>query len=112
MRISDLAGLFGRRPQRRSNTESQRIAQASPGTEERFPRLPRVVRWAWASAVTTGIVMTLANGQSVSRAEVLQLLKAVTALVEEEAPARAKDQPAPPELQGPPIYIPDPKWGR
>jgi hypothetical protein len=70
------------------------------------------LRWAWASAVTTGIVMALSSGQAVSRSEVLQLLKAVTALVEEEAPARAKDQPEVPPLDGRPIYVPDPKWGR
>lgn len=56
--------------------------------------------------------MALSSGQTVSRSEVLQLLKAVTALVEEEQPARAKDQPAPPELQGPAMFVPDPKWGR
>jgi hypothetical protein len=56
--------------------------------------------------------MALSSGQTVSRSEVLQLLKAVTALVEEEAPARAKDQPEVAPLNGPPVYVPDPKWGR
>jgi hypothetical protein len=58
------------------------------------------------------MVITLSNGQGVSREEVLQLLKAVTALVEEETPPRAKDQQSVPPLDGPPIYVPDPKWGR
>jgi hypothetical protein len=56
--------------------------------------------------------MALSSGQAVSRSEVLQLLKAVTALVEEEDPARAKDRPEVPPLDGPPIYVPDPKWDR
>lgn len=106
MKLSDLLRVVRPRPAVRKDDPGPSYAA------ERLPRVPRVVRWAWASAVTTGIVMALASGQSVSRQEVLQLLKAVTALVEEEQPTRAKEQPAPPELQGPALFIPDPKWGR
>lgn len=95
-----------------SSAENEARSEELSHQSERLPRTPRVLRWAWAAAVTTGIVMALSSGQGVSRAEVLQLLKAVTALVEEDAPARAKDQPEAPPLDGPPIYIPDPKWGR
>ncbi len=105
MRLSDLLRL-------KQPATPARPAGLQEGVSERLPRTPRVVRWAWASAVTTGIVMALASGQSISRPEVLQLLKAVTALMEEEAPARAKDQPKVAPLDGPPIYVPDPKWGR
>jgi hypothetical protein len=65
--------------------------------------------------MTAGIVMALSGGQGVSRAEVLELLKAVTALVEVEAERPQLDQPAPsgPEAGGPaPVFVPDPKWGR
>lgn len=106
MKLSDVLGILRPPPAVRKEDP------APTYVGDRLPRVPRVVRWAWASAVTTGIVMSLASGQAVSREEVLQLLKAVTALVEEETPARAKDQPAPPELQGPSLYVPDPKWGR
>jgi hypothetical protein len=110
MRIGAILSAFvGKRRQRR---EVDGGVENPAWQSERMPRTPRVLRWAWASAVTAGILMALSSGQSVSREEVLQLLKAVTALVEEEGPARAKDQPSIPPLDGPPIYIPDPKWGR
>jgi hypothetical protein len=105
MKMRDLFGLT-------NASETTRKGPLGLFQSERMPRSPRVVRWAWAGAVTTGIVMALSSGQAVSREEVLQLLKAVTALVEEERPTPAKDQPAPPEQQGPSLYVPDPKWGR
>jgi hypothetical protein len=111
MKIADLLGLGGGR-QRSEPPRPVRPNDLPTGEGKQFSRTPRVLRWAWASAVTTGIVMALSSGQAVSRSEVLQLLKAVTALVEEEDPARAKDRPEVPPLDGPPIYVPDPKWDR
>lgn len=83
--------------------------RSDPFASERWPRTPRVIRWAWAGTVTALVVSEVATGRTMDPELMIRVAHVVAELLDTRAAAPAPyGAPAPAPAAGRPRPIPAP----